>query len=110
MGTQGDAKQKFAEVVKAFSHNQDVTSGGGKGFGSGALKVKGTIFAMISLKNEFVLKLSKNRVDALAASGAGKRFEPRPGRSMKEWIVLPEAADWPQFAREACEFVRRSKH
>jgi len=79
--------QKFAKVVEAFSHDRDVTIGGGKGFGSGALKVKGTIFAMMSSKNEFVVKLSKDRVDALVASGTGKRFEPRPGRFMKEWIV-----------------------
>jgi hypothetical protein len=37
--------QQFVEVVEAFSHDRDVTIGGGKG--SGALKVKGTIFAMV---------------------------------------------------------------
>jgi hypothetical protein len=31
--------KKFAEVVEAVSHDRDVTIGGGKGFGSGALKV-----------------------------------------------------------------------
>ncbi len=94
--------QQFAKVVEAFSHDRDVTIGGGKGFGSGALKVKGTIFAMMSSKNEFVVKLSKDRVDALVASGTGKRFEPRPGSFMKEWIVLPvDGVDWIALAKEA---------
>jgi hypothetical protein len=94
--------QQFAKVVEAFSHDRDVMVGGGKGFGSSALMVKGTIFAMMSSKNEFVVKLSKDRVDALVASGTGKRFEPRPGRFMKEWIVLPvNGADWIALAKEA---------
>lgn len=94
--------QKFAKAVEAFSHDRDVTVGGGEGFGSSALKVEGTIFAMMSSKNEFVVKLSKDRVDALVASGTGKRFEPRPGRFMKEWIVLPvNGVDWIALAKEA---------
>jgi hypothetical protein len=94
--------QKFAKVVEAFSHDRDVTIGGGKGFGSSALKVNGTIFAMMSSKNEFVVKLSRDRVDALVASGTGKGFEPRPGKFMKEWIVLPvDGVDWIALAKEA---------
>ena len=73
--------QKFAKVVEAFSHDRDVTIGGGKGFGSGALKVKGTIFAMMSSKNEFVVKLSKDRVDALVASGTGNASSHDPAAS-----------------------------
>jgi len=57
---------------------------------------------MMSSKNEFVVKLSKDRVDALVASGTGKRFEPRPGSFMKEWIVLPvDGVDWIALAKEA---------
>src|SRR5260370_36894620 len=78
--------QQFAKVVEAFSHDRDVTIGGGKGFGSGALKVKGTIFAMISSKNEFGVKLSKDRVDEPVANGTGERFYPRPGSFMHEAI------------------------
>lgn len=84
--------------------------GDGKGFGSGAMKVKGKIFAMISSKNEFVVKLPRDRVNELVASAVGKRFEPRPGKLMKEWLVLPgEGAEWVEFAKEACGFVKASK-
>src|SRR5579863_8162496 len=71
-----DADQKFAKVVAAFTGNDRVTYGGGTGFGSGALKTDGKIFAMISSKGVFVVKLPKARVDALVAKGAGERFDP----------------------------------
>src|SRR5260370_16062340 len=81
--------QQFAKVVEAFSHDRDVTIGGGKGLRSCALKVKGALFALLSSKNEFVLKLSQDRVDALLASGTGQGLQPRPGSLIKERIVLP---------------------
>lgn len=79
---------KFAKVIEVLSKDRGITIGGGKGFGRGALKAKGRIFAMISSEDQFVVKLSKDRVDALVASAAGKRFEPRPGKLMKEWLVM----------------------
>ena len=99
---------KYAEVAQAFRRRRGVSFGGGKGFGSGALKVNGKIFAMSSSRGEFVVKLPKNRIDELLASGMGKRFEPRPGRRMKEWFVpADEAVDWIELAKEACDFVNR---
>lgn len=39
----------------------------------------------------------------LVASGKGMLFEPRPGRLMKEWVVLPEeGANWVELAKETC--------
>ena len=55
--TERDADEidlRFAAVVKAFSRDRQVTHGGSKGFGSGALKVNGKIFAMISSTGKFV--------------------------------------------------------
>jgi|SRR5579864_495097 len=105
-----DARRKFYRVVNALSRNRGVTVGEGKGFGSGALKVDGKIFAMLSADGQFVVKLPKKRVDELVASSAGKRFEPRPGKPMKEWLVVTMArADWTKFANQACEFVRSGK-
>lgn len=67
----------FALVVNAFADDRQVTpQGTGKGFGSGALKVNGKIFAMISSKGEFVVKLSEERVNELVAAGKGSRFDP----------------------------------
>jgi hypothetical protein len=78
-----------------------------KGFGSSALKIDDRIFAMLSSKREFVVKLPRDRVDALIAAGKGKRFDPGHGRLMKEWLVVGPVfeAKWLSLAREAMEFV-----
>lgn len=70
------------------------------------LKVDGKIFAML-VRGELVVKLPRERVDALAGSGRGRRFDPRgDGRLMKEWLVLegPEPS-WLDLTREAYRFV-----
>ena len=100
------AERKFAKIIAVLSRNRAVTLGGGKGFGKGALQAKGKIFAMITSNDQFVVKLSKDRVNALVASGAGQRFEPRPRKPMKEWLVVTEKDNkWLPLAKEACEFV-----
>lgn len=92
--------------MKAFAAESHVSVGGKKGFGSGALKVNGMIFAMVSSKGQFVLKLPGHRIDELVSSGKGERFDPGRGRPMKEWMVVKEdAAKWILLAREACAFV-----
>ncbi len=103
-----DVDPGFAAVAAAFARNPKVSHGGGKGFGSGALKVGGKIFAMMSSKGQFVVKLPKERVAALVAAGRGASFDPGHGRKMKEWAVIDAApAEWPALAREAYDFVRR---
>jgi hypothetical protein len=93
---------RYRSVVKAFAKDGGVTSGG-KGFGSTALKVNGRIFAMLSSRQEFVVKLPKDRVDELVRGGKGSYFDPGHGRLMKEWVVIPfdAAATWTALAREA---------
>ena len=94
---------RFALVVNAFADDRQVAPPGtGKGFGSGALKVDGKIFAMMSSKGEFVIKLSEERVNELVAVGKGSRFDLGRGRVMKEWLVV--TADhtlWIPLAKEA---------
>jgi hypothetical protein len=96
-------ESRFALVVNAFADDRQVTPPGtGKGFGSGALKVAGKIFAMMSSKGEFVVKLFEERVNELVAAGKGSRFDPGRGRVMKEWLVV--TADhtlWIPLAKEA---------
>src|SRR5215471_18256467 len=100
------AERKFAQVIAVFSKDRAVTTGGGLGFGKGALKVEGKIFAMITSNNQFVVQLSQDRVDALVASGDGQRFEPRPSKPMKQWLVVTRKnSEWLQLAKEAREFV-----
>ncbi len=97
----------FAPVVDAFAGKRDVMRG--MMMASYGLKVGGKIFAMYG-RGRFVVKLSKPRVDTLIASGVGARFEPMPGRAMKEWVIVKAgAADWIALANEAYGFVKRGK-
>lgn len=100
-------EERFATIVEEFLGDPDVTPPVGKGFGASGLRMRGKIFAMLSSSGEFVAKLPRQRVDALIASGKGKRFDPGHGRLMKEWVtVAPAAADeWLPLAREAMAFV-----
>ena len=78
-----------------------------KKFGSSALKVNNKIFAML-VEGKLVVKLPKQRVDALIASRAGERYDPRRnGRLMKEWITIEPTSgeDWLNLSKEAMEFV-----
>ena len=102
-----DTDPTFLAVVRAFAADRHVTRETRQGFGSGALKVNGKIFAMISSKGEFVVKLPKPRVDDLVRDGVGKRFEPGPGRVMKEWLATSgERERWAELAQEAYRFVK----
>jgi hypothetical protein len=79
----------------------------GGGFGAGGLKVGGKLFAMLS-KGRLVVKLPRQRVDELIASGQGERFDPGHGRLMKEWVTVgAERGElWGSLADEALQFVR----
>lgn len=111
MGRQSEPRESnpsFDRVVRMFSGDREVEHGGGKkGFGSAALKVRGKIFAMMSSKGHFVVKLPKERVAELAVSGLGQAFDPGHGRRMKEWLeVHAEESRWTELAREAYRFVK----
>ena len=98
----------YAKVVRAFSNDRAVTRETRKGFGSGALKANGRIFAMMTPRGEFVAKLPEKRVDELIAAGVGNHFEPGPGRVMKEWIATSGARTrWIELAHEAYLYVKR---
>jgi hypothetical protein len=98
----------FSSIVKAMSKQRGVTFGG-KGFGSSALKADGKIFAMLSSQGEFVVKLSKARVDELVESGVGERFDPGRGRPMKEWLAVDAPKKrWLALAKEALAFTKQS--
>jgi len=102
-------EDRYASLVDALLSDADVTLGspGKKGFGSSALQVNGKIFAMLS-NGKLVVKLPRQRVDALIAVGEGERFDPRhDGRLMKEWLVVePTSSEgWLPLTREAMEFV-----
>jgi len=98
---------KFAPVVEAFAGARGVSAG--KLFSSYGLKVNEKIFAMFG-RAGFVVKLPKARVDELVSVGKAARFEPGPGRVMKEWAAFrSEESEWVKLAREAYNFVKQEK-
>ncbi len=95
---------KFAAVVTALTSEARVTYGG-QGFGSRGLRVDGRIFAMLSTREQFVVKLPRARVAALVRKGQAVHFSPT-GRPMQEWAVITsERLSWMRLAREAYAFV-----
>ena len=101
----------FSKLVTELGAQPGVTVGAGikRSFGSGALKVNGKIFAMLSSKGHFVAKLPAQRVASLVASGDGLQFDPGHGRLMKEWLEVRKAhlPTWRALALEALAFVRQ---
>jgi len=102
------AEERYAALVAELLGRSDArVDAAHKGFGSaGQLRVGGKIFAML-VRGRLVVKLPRNRVDALIAAGEGERFDPGRGRLMKEWLTLSPAAetDWLELAQEALAFV-----
>jgi len=110
-GTPMTPEECFAAIVAALLGNPDVTPPSdippSKKFGTSAeLRIKNKIFAML-VKGQLVVKLPRQRVDALVAAGDGTRFELGRGRLMKEWLTIAPTsnAEWLPLAREAMQFV-----
>ena len=103
-------EQRYEKLTKGFLGKRGVTIEG-RGFGSGALRVGGSIFAMLSSKRELVVKLPRRRVDELVASGVGHHFDSGQGRPMKEWLALRPGvtSNWERLATEAREYVGSKK-
>jgi hypothetical protein len=101
---EASAEERYAELVADFLVRPGVGQDG-KGFGSSALKTGGRIFAMLSSRGEFVVKLPAGRVAELIASGAGQPYDAGKGRPMREWLALSPNADWQPLATEALTFV-----
>jgi hypothetical protein len=99
-------QSRYARLSEQFLNRPNVTQEG-KGFGSSALRIDGRIFAMLSSRSEFVVKLPRKRVDQLIQSGDGLPFDAGKGRPMKEWVVVHPASplDWTSLAEEALNFV-----
>ena len=60
---------------------------GGSGFGSNAIKINKSIFAML-VDDRIVVKLPAARVTQLISAGDGVPFDAGKGKPMKEWVGL----------------------
>jgi hypothetical protein len=102
--------ERFAAVVAGFAGRPGVTlpDPASRAFGASALKVDGSIFAMLQ-RGRLVVKLPRGRVQTLLADGTGLPFDSGKGRPMKEWVAVPEGdvAAWRALAEEALRFVGR---
>jgi hypothetical protein len=81
--------------------------GGGSGFGRGALRYHGKIFAMF-VRGSLVLKLPADRVSSLITTGDGVAFDANKGAPMREWLSLDPGSQlaWLELATEALAFAR----
>lgn len=103
----GEPERLFGRIASRFMFDPTVRQGTGFGSSPG-LRVRGKIFAMLA-GTALVVKLPKNRVDQLVASGVGAHFDPGHGRVMKEWVTVPvgSATDWEELTADALAFVAR---
>jgi|SRR4051812_37120996 TfoX/Sxy family transcriptional regulator of competence genes len=98
-----DIDPRLARIARDYAGDGRVTFG--KLFASHGLKVDGKIFAMV-VRGKLVVKLPRERVGALVASGAARQFDPGHGRLMQEWAELERASPpWADLVREAFAFV-----
>jgi hypothetical protein len=111
--TSTETHKRFAAITSTLLSEAGVSIGASekRTFGSSALKVNGRIFAMVTSKGLFVVKLPRTRVDALTSEGRVRNFDPGHGRPMKQWCVVETgtAKDWVSLAREAMAFVAQEK-
>ena len=98
----------FASLCEEYAGVNGVTvPEGGSGFGSNAIKINKSIFAML-VNDRLVVKLPGGRVAELISSGDGLPFDAGKGRPMKEWVALSvddEACR--ELVAEAMAFVGR---
>jgi hypothetical protein len=80
---------------------------GGSGFGSNAMKINKSIFAML-VNDRLVVKLPAARVTELIFSDEGVPFDAGKGKPMKEWVGLTADDDMcRELVAEAMRFVAR---
>jgi len=102
-----DPSERFETLVAEFADLPGVIPPGAtKGFGSGALRIQGKIFAML-VRGHLVVKLPAERVAILVGAGEGTFFDANKGTPMKNWLSLGEDStlDWSQLTHEALSFV-----
>jgi hypothetical protein len=98
------AVSAWERIVSQMVSEENVSCG--RMFSAEGLRLHDKYFAMLC-RGELVVKLPAGRVDELERAGTGRRFEPGPGRVMREWISVPVAQSrrWRGLAEEARTFT-----
>ena len=98
----------FEALCDEYADMNGVTvPAGGSGFGSNAIKINKSIFAML-VNDRLVVKLPAPRVAELISSGDGVPFDAGKGKPMKEWVGLEADDDsCRELVAEAMRFVGR---
>jgi hypothetical protein len=98
----------FEALCEDYAGKPGVTlPGEGRGFGSSALKINNSIFAML-VDGRLVVKLSRQRVSELIETGVGEPFDAGKGKPMKEWVgLLGDEVSCRGLVAEAFAFVGR---
>lgn len=98
------AESNFEAVSRALTAAPGVTTG--KMFGAPGLRVGGKFFACL-VNGALVVKLPRERVETLTTAGQGQAFDSGMGRTMKEWLAVPEVdqGTWMRLTEEAHQFV-----
>ncbi|MBN9215226.1 MAG: hypothetical protein ABS62_01810 [Microbacterium sp. SCN 70-200] len=102
---QARAHAVFDPIVQRLLASRDDVDLGPM-FGVEGVRVRGKVFACVGYESALMLKLPRERVDELEASGAARRVVMRE-RPMKEWafVGMAEASQWDSLMREALAFV-----
>ena len=108
-----DPAQRFALLAETLSTRPGVGppgASGRRGFGSAALTVDGSIFAML-VGGALVFKLPRHRVEGLVTAGTGLPFAAANGTPMREWVALDHGTPESDLAlaEEAMRFVAESR-
>ena len=108
MSRRGSQAALFESLCDEYAGAAGVTvPDGGSGFGSNAIKINKSIFAML-VNDRLVVKLPAARVAELIAAGDGLPFDAGKGKPMKEWVSLVGDEDiCRRLVAEALAFVRR---
>jgi hypothetical protein len=103
-----DIRSRYEDLVDDLMGIDGVTPpAGGSGFGRGALRYRGKIFAML-VRGQLVVKIPADRVIALIDAGHGSAFDANKGTAMREWLRLDaeSALPWFPLVHEALDFAR----
>lgn len=94
---------RFDELAAAFAPRGAER---GQMFGMPVLKVRDKVFAG-TFGDAMTFKLSRGDLSKALRLKGVERFEPMPGRAMKEWVLVPadHARRWQALAEQAWSYV-----